>query len=53
MNKTSQFALLSLAVLFFGGALQVAAADEHGRDERARPEPARAEPGAHAHRALM
>jgi hypothetical protein len=45
MNKTSQFALLSLALLFFGGALQVAAADEHGRDERARPEAARAEPG--------
>ncbi|HMH89399.1 MAG TPA: DUF6515 family protein [Steroidobacteraceae bacterium] len=44
MNKTSQFALLSLAVLFFGGTLQVAAAaDQRGRDEHSRPEPARSE----------
>jgi hypothetical protein len=46
MNKTSQFALLSVAVLLFGGGPQVAAAaDQHGRDEHARPEPARAEAG--------
>jgi hypothetical protein len=51
MKKTSQFALLSLAALFFGGSLQIAAAadqhgrDDHGRDERSRPEPARSEPG--------
>ena len=46
MNKTSKFAVLCAAAVFFGQGLQMAAAaDERGHDERGRAQPARAEPG--------